>query len=120
MARRTVGTASYFPPEMTVETWIDVLDRLAREEQVDTIVMSSTYYGPNFQAGKPNARRVLNLLNETARAAAERHHFRWLDAEAAMEAAGGAAQLYQPDGVHRLPAGHDALLQLMLPAFGEA
>lgn len=93
-------TASY---ESVLQTYLRTIDRLARQEDLDAIVMGTTYLAPELHARLPKMRSRIIRFNAALRAEAERRHFGWLDKAGLVEAQGRAGLL---DPLHRSAATH--------------
>jgi len=118
--RRVVGTASLLDAGLATQSWLDTLDRLARAESVDAIILGATFFGAEFQQAYPGSKDATRAFNRIVEERCQAHHFAWLDGEAAMCAApGGRDACYGPDGVHKTRLGNDQILGLVVGALRE-
>jgi hypothetical protein len=118
--RRVVGTASLLDAGLATQSWLDTLDRLARAEAVDAIILGATFFGAEFQQAYPGATETTRAFNRLIEERCLAHHFAWLDGEAAMRAApGGRDACYGADSVHKTRLGNDQILGLVTGALRE-
>lgn len=118
--RRLLGTASMLDETLATETWLGVLDRLAREEAVRVIVLSAIRHSERFLEANPGAREMTARFNATILAAVERHRFEWFDQEIAYDTApGGRESSFARDGTHANAETHRRLATLVWAAFAE-
>ncbi len=107
IARRLIGRAPLLREEVVTATWLGTLDRLAREETVQTFVHAPFIQSAAYQAWYPLARKARDRFTDTIMARATHHHFGWIDVEPAIAAApGGSESSVHADGVHRNELGH--------------
>ena len=114
VVRRVVGTAPLLNEVVATQTWLDVLDRLAREEAGQTFVCAPFIPANGYAALYPRARAARARFTEKIRERAARHRFEWIDAEPAIDTAeGGRDACMLPDLVHRNELGHDVTLAVV-------
>lgn len=120
LARRLLGRAPLLTEEVVTETWLAAFDRLAREEDVQTLVEAPFVPAPGFQTFYPGAAAARERFAATLRERAEQHHFRWVDAEPAVAAMpGGVEACVTADLVHRNELGHRLALDAIAAAILE-
>ena len=118
-ARRLLGTAPLAPAESVVAVYSGLLHELARREGTQVVVMGDGHFGREIQRQNPSLPAVIARVQAAIRPVVERHHFSWIDAEAAMAATGRRHESMHDDGVHLSAEGHRivaALVHAALPA----
>lgn len=112
LARRLLGRAPIVTEAVATGTWLAALDRLAREEDVQTFVEAPFTPAPEYQRLYPEALATRARFTSTIKDRAEHHHFGWIDVEPAIAAApGGLDACMTPDLVHRNELGHSIALE---------
>ena len=89
------------------------IDRLARDEDLDVIVLGTTYNGPRVQRRLPQLRGLVDRFNAELRMLAESRRFGWLDRQAIIS--GLPDSTSRPDQMHTGAEVHAAYAAALLP-----
>lgn len=89
------------------------VDRLAQVENLDAIIMGTTYNGPRVQRRLPHIRGLVDRFNVQLRGLADSHRFGWLDRQAIISAL--PESIARPDQMHTGPEIHAAYAEALLP-----
>lgn len=112
IVRRVIGTKSFSTREKVTQNYIAVFRTLSRFEDSEVVILAYPGLGTHATEGKgPELRK---LFFADMRAAAEEHHFAWVDGVKVFE--GTNASEVKVDDLHFSAAGHG----LMAAAVGKA
>ena len=120
-ARKVLGTRPTMTSDVLMACYEGCMARLARVEQMHTIVLGGVGYVGETRRKNPNMDALQEMFQQRFHAMADSYRFEWLSLEALLGGPGAKEQYYQPDGVHtderahRLFAG--ALTPLLLAKF---
>ncbi len=113
VAGRTIGRDSVSNYDDVVAAYTRAIERLAREEDLDAIVMGTTYNGPRIQRRLPYIRALVDRYNSELRAVTESRRFGWLDRQAIIsELPGDTGRV---DNLHAGPEIHAAYAEALIP-----
>ncbi len=99
-ARRLVGTRAASTVEATLQSYRDVFQRLAREENMQTIVLGGAGYSRHHQTMNRGMAAIIARFDMELGSAAEEHHFDWVSHTGVMGGHDAKERLYLADGVH--------------------
>ncbi len=116
VTRRVVGTEARASVDQVITAYNSVLLALARREGVHVVVMGDGHFGQEIRRQNRRVDDVIARVQASVRPVIDQHRFTWVDAHAAMQAAGDVESLMHPDGVHLSPAGHVVVAALVLAA----
>ena len=85
LARSTVGQQGLSTFDLVLDTYIRSVERLARIEDLDVIVMGTTYNGPTIQRRVPGIKALVDRFNRELNAAVTARHFAWVDRQALID-----------------------------------
>lgn len=114
--RKVVGTDTATHFDVAVEAYAGILRRLAREEDLQVVVVLGVRMSHRYHVMVPHLDEGLDRFEEIMRPIAAEHHFGWVDNDAVLRAAGDPEQFYLPDGRHRNAAGHRLLADALVAA----
>lgn len=114
-ARRAIGTRATYPVESLIGWYLDCYRRLAREEQVHTIVLAGVGYGSSLQRLNPRLNTLQDTANRRFEAAAAEYHFDFLVHEELLGGREAKAPFYLPDEVHTNEEAQRLAAMAMLP-----
>jgi hypothetical protein len=116
-ARALLGTAPAFTFEQLTACYDDILDSLARHEEIHTIVFGGLGYGPVLQRLNPRLNELQDALHQALYARVLEHRFDWLIHEDLLGGREAKVAFMQRDGVHSNEAAQqiaaDAVLALI-------
>ena len=118
-ARRVLGTRPLSTVEQTTAIFEEIMDRLARRESTQVVVVRDVRFSKEVQEREPRVHERFDRMEARLLAVAARHHFVVADLEGAISRAPDRDVFYQDDGVHTTAAFHDVYFQLMQEAVGQ-
>jgi hypothetical protein len=113
VAGKTIGREAVANYASVLSAYERCIDALARREDLDAIIMGSTYNGPRVQRRLPYIRSLVDRFNRDLKAMADAHRFGWLDRQAIISAL--PAEIARPDQMHTGPEIHAAYAEALLP-----
>lgn len=119
LGRRLLGVASLASYDAVVESYSAILHRLAREENLQVIVMGGSRLSDEIQRLNPGMVEKVDQFASELRQVTETHRLTWFNTEASV-AGRDRASLFFPDGVHRTPEAHRRLADMLLPVVAAA
>ncbi|MEP7215609.1 MAG: hypothetical protein ABI782_05100 [Anaerolineaceae bacterium] len=117
-ARRLVGTRPTSTLEATLDAYRDVFQRLAREEDVQTIVLGGAGYTLHHERMNPGMRVITERFDAELLSAAQGHHFDWVSHAGVMGGRGTKERFFMSDGIHTDEAGQRLVADSMMPLIG--
>lgn len=99
-ARRMLGTRPAVSFDDLFECYETLFQRLARREQVHTIILGGLGYSTEIERLNPRFEHLRTTLYPGLRALAERLHFDWTMHEDIAGGPEGKQAYLQPDGIH--------------------
>ena len=114
-ARRLLGTRPASTVEATLGSYRGVLLRLAREENVQTIVFGGKGYTRYHETMNPRMRAITDRFSVEVKQMAEDHRFDWLFHEALLGGPDARDRFFLPDGVHTNVRSHRLVADAMMP-----
>ncbi len=115
VARRLLGARSTSTVEATLNSYRGVIQRLAREESVQTIVFGGKGYTRYHETMNPKMRAIHDLFEAEIGRMAEAHHFDWVFHEALLGGPDAKDQFFLPDGVHCNERSHRLVADAIIP-----
>lgn len=113
IAGKLIGRDSLSTYDEVFAAYRRTLDRLARDERLDAVVLGTTYNGPRVQRRLPHLRMQADRFNAEMRSLAESRRFGWLDRQAIISALPAATA--RPDQMHTGAEIHAAYADALLP-----
>ena len=113
MAGKVIGRDAVASYEHVLGAYTRAIDRLAREEDLDAIIMGTTYNGPRVQRRLPYIHDLVDQYNRELRSVAETRHFGWIDRQAIISAL--PVETARPDQMHTGPEIHAAYAEALIP-----
>jgi len=115
LAGKTVGRDSVSTYDAVLGGYRRCIEQLARTEDLDAIIMGTTYNGPRVQRRLPYLRALVDRFNRDLKGVAEAHRFGWMDRQALIGTL--PEEVARPDQMHTGPEIHaiyaEALLELV-------
>jgi len=118
VARRLLGARSTSTVEATLSSYQGVIQRLAREENAQTIVLGGKGYTRYHETMNPKMRAIRDLVEAEIGRMAEAHHFDWVFHEALLGGPDAKHQFFLPDGVHCNERSHRLVADAIIPLVG--
>lgn len=113
LAGKLIGRDSLSSSSEVFAAYRRTIDRLARDEDLDAIILGTTYNGPRVQRRLPHLRALVDRFNVDMRALAESRRFGWLDRQAIINALPDSTA--RPDQMHTGAEVHAAYAAALLP-----
>jgi hypothetical protein len=113
VAGKVIGRDAVASYEHVLGAYTRAIDRLAREEDLDAIIMGTTYNGPRVQRRLPYIHDLVDQYNRELRSVAETRHFGWIDRQAIISAL--PVETARPDQMHTGPEIHAAYAEALIP-----
>lgn len=113
VAGKAVGRDAVAEYPDVLAAYTRCIQRLAQQEELDAIVMGTTYNGPRVQQRLPYIHGLVDRFNGELRALAESHHFGWLDRQALISSL--PMDTARPDQMHTGPEIHAAYAEALIP-----
>ena len=98
IAGKLIGRESISTYEHVFAIYRQTIERIARIEDADAIVMGTTYNGTEVQRRVPGIKATVDRFNHELHAVAESHHFGWIDRQAIIS--GLDVTTPRPDQMH--------------------
>ena len=98
LAGKVIGREGISTYDHVLAMCRQTIERIARIEDADCIVMGTTYNGPEVQRRVPGIRNTVDRFNRELRETAEARHFGWIDRQAIIS--GLAESTARPDQMH--------------------
>jgi hypothetical protein len=111
LARTMIGTEPFTTREEGTRAIEAILRELSQVEDIQVVVVA--YAGVAATKNKPAMARERLLFLDAVRAAAERHHFGWVDCSAEFSRAEATMETIDRDGLHVSPGGHQLLGEMV-------
>ena len=112
VAGKVIGRDAVSRYEDVLGGYLRCIERLARVEDLDAIIMGTTYNGPRVQRRLPYIHDLVDRFNGELRTAAEAHRFGWMDRQAIISAL--PLDSARPDQMHTGPEIHAAYARFLL------
>ena len=109
----TIGRESVASYGDVMAAYTRTVERLAREEDLDAVIMGTTYNGPRVQRRLPGIHKQVDQFNGQIRQLAESRRFAFLDRQAIINAL--PADTVRPDQMHTGPEIHAAYAEALIP-----
>jgi len=113
IAAHTVGRESLSTYERVLGDYIRTAERLAQIEDLDMVVMGTTYNGPAIQRRLPKSRLAVDRFNGALRDFAASRHFGWVDRQALISPL--PLDIERPDQMHAGATIHRAYADALIP-----
>ncbi len=81
VARSVIGTASEASAQQVLDAYTKAIERLAREEEIQVVVIGSFPFTEAIEARNPKAGPVRESFNRRISAVCRKHHVEWVDPE---------------------------------------
>lgn len=111
LARTTIGTEPFTTREEGTRAIEAILRELSQVEDIQ--VLAVAYAGVAVTKNNPAMARERLIFLDSVRAAAERHHFGWVDCSAEFSDAEATMETIDRDGLHVSREGHELLGELV-------
>ena len=124
VARRVIGTRPNLSVAAALQSYAEVFQRLAREEEIQVIVVSSAGFSLYHERMNPRMKAITARFAVEHRRAAEEHRFDWLAFDELLGGRGAKEPYFLTDGVHTDEAGQrlvaDAVIPLIVRRWGDS
>lgn len=114
---RVIGRRGLSTYDQVLGTYTKTVERLARIEDLDLVVMGATYIGPAIERRLPELRAKVDRFNEELEAFVLARHFAWVDRQSIVAALPGVPD--RPDQMHTGKETHRAYAGALLPLIVE-
>jgi hypothetical protein len=116
--RRLVPPGSYLSRAEAERRWLAVIDRVAREESAECVILNKVFQRGDLLSTWPGLNAVITEHNGVLKQRTSQRHLKWFDREAILTAMGDEAGFLE-DRLHRQVAFHEKmagqLLELLAP-----
>ena len=112
LAGKLIGRDSISTYEEVLGGYRRCIEYLARSEDLDAIIMGTTYNGPRVQRRLPYLRRLADRFNAELKSTAEAHRFAFLDRQAIINTL--PPEVSRPDQLHTGPEIHALYAEALL------
>lgn len=116
VARRVVGTAPMVPYRSLVDGYLKAIDRVARVESAQVVVIGTGAASPGHQRNNREVDQIKERFDGELSAAAKRKHLAWVSSAEATRDAGAPEDVFV-DMLHKGQGWHDAVAARVLAAF---
>ena len=113
VAGRVIGREPLSTYEEVFARYRRTIERIARIESADAVVLGTTYGGPDIEKRVPGIRALVDRYNRELRAITEAHHFAFLDRQALISAL--PVNTARPDQMHTGEEVHAAYAAALIP-----
>ena len=113
-ARHVIGVAAVSSYAAVVDAYTAILHQLARDENLQVVVMGGSRLGAAVQSATPGMTNAIIRFATEMEHVARSHRFVWFDTETSV-AGPGRESLFLADGVHRTAEGHQRLAAMLAP-----
>ncbi len=117
-AYRVIGSAPTTTYAEGLESYFEILRRLARQEHLEVLLLGAAPHAGPARRENRNEAKIIERFHRDIRVACERHHYAFVDKIPAFKEGGYDAKFY-PDGIHNNELGHRAMSDAMLAAFDD-
>lgn len=111
--RAILGTRALATTQQTIAIYEEILQRLARMEDLQVVAVADARFSEETQKRNPRMHREIDRMQARLFPIVEKHHFLLADLEGALRKAPDRSVFYQPDGIHTTLAFHDVFLEVL-------
>lgn len=111
--RAVLGTRALATTEQTIAIYEEILQRLARMEDLQVVTVADARFSEETQKRNPKMHREIDRMQARLFPMVERHHFLLADLEGALRKAPDRSVFYQSDGIHTTLAFHDVFFEVL-------
>ncbi|MEO8540878.1 MAG: hypothetical protein ABI577_14145 [bacterium] len=117
LAGKTIGRDSAIDYDSLLALYQAAVDRIARDESIDAILMGTTYNGPVIQKRLPHMRAEVDRFNAAIKAMANARRYGWVDRQAVISSLPDVTN--RPDQMHNGAEVHRAYADALKPLIVE-
>ncbi len=119
LAHRLIGAAPSTSEREMAEGYFELLRRLAREENLDVIVLGAARHARIASRENRQERSLIARFHKEITGECARLHFAFVDKEKAYDATGDYASTFYADGIHNNELGHRIQADVLLSVFDD-